>query len=65
MGSTAPSKSAPALDYRSRYRETFSFKVENGDLVSNDHRNLRLNATHAARNGGTTRYREVLVEKKR
>lgn len=45
--------------------ETFSFRVENGELVSNDQRGLRINATHSARNGGTTRYREVLVEKKR
>ena len=55
----------PLGSFQAPSGETFSFRVENGDLVSNDHRNLRLNATHAARNGGTTRYREVLVEKKR
>ena len=41
--------------------ETMSLRLEGQDLISGD---LRLPATHDARNVGTTRYREILVETK-
>lgn len=41
--------------------ETMALRLEGQDLVSGD---LRLPATHSARNVGSTRYREILVETK-
>lgn len=43
----------------------FDFVLDGDELVSNDDKGLRVPATHKARNAGTTRYREVLVESKR
>jgi hypothetical protein len=44
---------------------TFALKLDGDELVSTDDKGLRAPATHSARNGGTTTYREILVEKKR
>ena len=41
--------------------ETMSLRLEGQDLISGD---LRIPATHNARNVGSTRYREILVETK-
>ena len=41
--------------------ETMPFRLEGQELVSGD---LRIPATHSARNVGATRYREILVETK-
>jgi redox-sensitive bicupin YhaK (pirin superfamily) len=43
----------------------FAFRLEGDNLVSTDGRGMRLPATHAARNAGTTRFREILIETKR
>ena len=43
---------------------TFAFRVEGDDLVSTDEKGHRVPATHKARNAGTSRYREMLVETK-
>jgi hypothetical protein len=40
-------------------------KLDGGELVSPDGQGPRAAATHSARNAGTTRYREILVETKR
>ncbi len=42
----------------------FSLKLDNGELevLSEPGKGLRVPARHKARNGGTTTYREVLVE---
>ena len=42
----------------------FPFRLEGNELVSTDAKGLRAPATHSARNGGPTRYREILVETK-
>ena len=42
----------------------FVLRCEDGDLVGVDDPNLRVPATHCARNVGPTRYREILVETK-
>ena len=42
----------------------FDFVVEGDELVSADDKALRVPATHKARNAGTSRYREMLVETK-
>jgi predicted metal-dependent enzyme (double-stranded beta helix superfamily) len=47
-----------------RTGDVFSLKCDGDDLVSTDDKKLRVPATHSARNAGTSRYREVLVEKK-
>ncbi len=44
---------------------SFAFHCTKGELISSDDKGLRVPATHSARNAGTTRYREILVEKKR
>lgn len=44
---------------------SFAFHCVNGELISSDDKGLRVPATHSARNAGSTRYREILVEKKR
>jgi len=42
----------------------FPLKVEGDELVSADDKGLRVPVTHTARNAGTSRYREILVESK-
>ncbi len=42
----------------------FALRVEGDDLVSVDDPTLRVPCTHAAKNVGRTRYREILVETK-
>ena len=44
--------------------DTFSFGCVDGELISTDEEGLRASATHSARNVGTARYREILVEMK-
>ncbi len=44
--------------------DAFAFKCENGWLVSTDDKELRAPVTHSARNAGTTRFREILIETK-
>lgn len=44
--------------------DVFSLRCDGADLVSNDDRGYRVPATHSARNIGSGRYREVLIEKK-
>lgn len=51
--------------FEARTGDTFAFRCERGELVSADEKNMRAPATHSARNGGTSRYREILVETKR
>ena len=43
---------------------SFAFRLESGDLVSADGKGHRVPALHTARNAGSTRYREILVESK-
>ncbi len=43
----------------------FPLRLEGDELVTTDDKGLRAPATHAARNAGPTRYREILVETKR
>ena len=45
---------------------TYSLKLDNGELevLSEPGKGMRVPARHKARNGGTTPYREVLVEYK-
>ena len=42
----------------------FPLRLEGDELVTTDDKGIRAPATHAARNGGPTRYREILVETK-
>lgn len=42
----------------------FPLKIDGDELVSADDKGHRVPATHAARNAGSTRYREILVESK-
>ena len=42
----------------------FVLRVEGSDLVGVVDPNIRVPVTHAAKNTGTTRYREILVETK-
>ena len=44
--------------------DAFAFTCREGELFSSDGKNLQVTATHSARNGGKTRYREILVETK-
>lgn len=44
--------------------DVIALRCEGGELISTDGKGHRVPATHSARNGGTTRYREVLVETK-
>jgi hypothetical protein len=44
--------------------DTYAFKVEKGELISTDTKNLRVPTLHKAKNTGTSRYREILVESK-
>ena len=43
----------------------FSLRLDGDELVSADEKGLRVSATHSARNIGSSRYREILVEKKK
>jgi hypothetical protein len=43
----------------------FPLRLEGDELVTTDDKGLRAPATHSARNGGATRYREILVETKK
>jgi mannose-6-phosphate isomerase-like protein (cupin superfamily) len=51
----------PLATLEMRTGETMSLRLEGQELVTGD---LRLPATHSARNIGSTRYREILVETK-
>tara|TARA_X000001036_G_C20407160_1_gene695381 strand:+ start:269 stop:664 length:396 start_codon:yes stop_codon:yes gene_type:complete len=44
--------------------DTYAFRVEKGELISTDAKNLRVPTLHKAKNTGTSRYREILVESK-
>ena len=44
--------------------DVFALVCEKGELRSRDDKGLRAPATHSARNAGTRRYREILVETK-
>jgi hypothetical protein len=59
----ADGKSIGAFD--SKTGDTFAFRCDGEGLVSTDDKGLRGPATHSARNVGSTRYREILVEMKR
>jgi hypothetical protein len=50
--------------FESRTGATFAFAIEGDELVSTDEKGLRGPATHSARNVGSNRYREILVEMK-
>lgn len=54
----------PVGAFDSNTGDTFAFGCEASELVSTDGRGLRGPATHSARNGGASRYREILVEMK-
>lgn len=54
----------PLGSFEARTGDVFSLKCEGDELVSNDDKGLCAPATHSARNGGSSRYREILVEKK-
>ena len=43
----------------------FPLRLEGDELVTTDEKGIRAPATHAARNGGPTRYREILIESKK
>lgn len=45
--------------------DVIAFRVEDQDLVSSGGAEIRIPATHSARNVGESRYREVFVEFKR
>jgi redox-sensitive bicupin YhaK (pirin superfamily) len=55
---------APLFSFEAREGDVFPLKCEGGELISADDKGLRVPATHSARNEGTRRYREILVEKK-
>ena len=44
--------------------DAFAFICREGELFLSDGKDLQVTATHSARNSGTTRYREILVETK-
>lgn len=50
--------------FESKTGATYAFKCVGSDLVSADEKDLRGPATHRARNAGSSRYREILVEMK-
>ena len=58
-------KGVPLGSFEARMGDTFAFRCGGGELVSADEKGMRAPATHSARNGGTSRYREILVETKR
>jgi len=51
----------PLGKFEMKAGDTMSFRLEGQGLVAGD---LRIPATHSARNIGSTRYREILVETK-
>jgi hypothetical protein len=55
---------APLGAFEARTADIFSFRCEGDELVSTDGKGLRAPATHIARNAGSRRYREILIEKK-
>ena len=55
----------PLGAFDARTGDVFALVCENGELRSRDDKGLRAPATHSARNAGTSRYREILVETKR
>ena len=44
--------------------DVVALKLVDGELVVEGKEDIRVPATHSARNGGPNRYREVLIEKK-
>ncbi len=50
--------------FESNTGDAFAFTCRDGQLFSSDGKGIQVTATHSARNGGTTRYRELLVETK-
>ena len=44
--------------------DVVALRIEGDDLVVIGNESLRVPVTHSARNAGTSRYREILVEKK-
>jgi len=55
----------PLFAFDSNTGDVFAFKCEGGELISMDDQGLQVTATHSARNVGTGRYREILVETKK
>ena len=55
----------PLFAFDSNTGDVFAFKCEGGELMSTDGKGLQVTATHSARNVGTSRYREILVETKK
>ena len=54
----------PLGAFEARTADIFSFRCVGDELVSTDDKGLRAPATHIARNAGSRRYREILIEKK-
>jgi mannose-6-phosphate isomerase-like protein (cupin superfamily) len=54
----------PRGSFEARTGDVFSLKLDGDQLVSDDDKGLRVSATHSTRNLGSSRYREILVEKK-
>ena len=50
--------------FDARTGAVFALRCEGDELVSVDEKGHRVPVTHSARNCGTTRYREILVETK-
>lgn len=55
---------SPQGSFEARTGEVFSLKLAGDELASADDQGLRVSATHSARNLGSGRYREILVEEK-
>jgi hypothetical protein len=55
---------APLGGFEAKTGDTFALACSGGELVSVDDKGLRAPATHSARNAGTARYREILIETK-
>lgn len=51
--------------FEAKTGDTFALRCEGDELISADDKGMRAPATHAARNAGENRYREILVETKR
>lgn len=54
----------PLFAFDANTGDIFALKCEDGELISTDGKGLCVPATHSARNIGTSRYREILVETK-
>ena len=52
------------MGFREMMSPHYAFRVEKGELISTDAKNLRVPTLHKAKNTGTSRYREILVESK-